>query len=126
MLLPDEQGVLRVLVSEGHSERYDHVLARSPENVSSAAVLALRDGKPVQKQLVGAYILGATFLTPKGKDVLVAQAQFAKPGSGFFKGYADVQKAFQDAFTLEIQNKTYNADTVIAATKAAVDKALAS
>lgn len=27
------------------------------------------DGKPVQKQMVGAYILGATFLTPKGKDV---------------------------------------------------------
>ena len=27
------------------------------------------DGKPGQKQLVGAYILGATFLTPKGKDV---------------------------------------------------------
>ena len=27
------------------------------------------DGKPVQKQLVGAYILGATFLTPKDKDV---------------------------------------------------------
>jgi hypothetical protein len=27
------------------------------------------DGKPVQRQLVGAYILGATFLTPKGKDV---------------------------------------------------------
>ena len=64
--------------------------------------------------------------TPTGKDVLVAQAQFAKPGSGFFKGYADVQKAFGDAFVLEIQNKTYNADTVIAATKAAVDKALAS
>ena len=63
--------------------------------------------------------------TPAGKDVLVAQASFSKPGSGFFKGYADVQKAFQDAFTLEIQNKTYNADTVIAATKAAVDKALA-
>jgi multiple sugar transport system substrate-binding protein len=64
--------------------------------------------------------------TPKGKEVLVAQAAFAKPGSGFMKGYSDVQKAFQDAFTLEIQNKTYNADTVIAATKAAVDKALAS
>jgi ABC-type glycerol-3-phosphate transport system substrate-binding protein len=64
--------------------------------------------------------------TPKGKEVLVAQAAFAKPGSGFFKGYADVQKAFQDAFTLEIQNKTYSADAVIAATKAAVDKALAS
>ena len=26
------------------------------------------DGKPAQKQLVGAYILGATLLTPKGKD----------------------------------------------------------
>jgi PAS domain S-box-containing protein len=51
VLLPDEQGVLRVLVSEGHSERYDYVLARSPENVSSAAALALRDGKPVQKLL---------------------------------------------------------------------------
>ena len=64
--------------------------------------------------------------TPKGKEILVAQAAFAKPGSGFMKGYSDVQKAFQDAFTLEIQNKTFNADTVIAATKAAVDKALAS
>jgi multiple sugar transport system substrate-binding protein len=63
--------------------------------------------------------------TPAGKDVLVAQGAFAKPGSGFMKGYSDVQKAFQDAFTLEIQNKTFNADAVIAATKAAVDKALA-
>ena len=63
--------------------------------------------------------------TPKGKDVLTAQAQFAKPGSGFMKNYADVQKAFQDAFTKEIQNKTYSADAVIAATKAAVDAALA-
>lgn len=64
--------------------------------------------------------------TPTGKDVLVAQAQFAKPGSGFMKGYGDVQKAFQDAFTKEIQDKTYNADSVIAATKTAVDAALAS
>jgi multiple sugar transport system substrate-binding protein len=64
--------------------------------------------------------------TPTGKDVLVAQAQFAKPGSGFMKGYSDVQKAFQDAFTKEIQDKTYSADKVIAATKAAVDAALAS
>ena len=64
--------------------------------------------------------------TPTGKDVLVAQAAFAKPGSGFMKGYADVQKAFQDAFTKEIQSKTYSADAVIAATKAAVDAALAS
>jgi multiple sugar transport system substrate-binding protein len=64
--------------------------------------------------------------TPKGKEVLVSQAQYAKPGSGFMKGYSDVQKAFQDAFTAEIQNKTYSADAVISATKAAVDKALSS
>jgi PAS domain S-box-containing protein len=51
VLLPDEQGVLHVLVSDGHSERYDHKLSLSPENVSSSAVLALRDGKPVQKLL---------------------------------------------------------------------------
>ncbi len=51
VLLPDEQGVLRVLVSDGHSERYDRVLSLSPENASSSAVLALRDGKPVQKLL---------------------------------------------------------------------------
>jgi ABC-type glycerol-3-phosphate transport system substrate-binding protein len=63
--------------------------------------------------------------TPTGKDVLVAQAEFAKPGSGFMKNYSDVQKAFQDAFTKEIQDKTYSADAVIAATKAAVDAALA-
>ena len=62
---------------------------------------------------------------PAGKDVLAAQAEFAKPGSGFLKGYADVQKAFQDAFTAEIQGKSFSADSVIAATKAAVDKALA-
>lgn len=52
VLLPNEQGVLRVLVSEGHSERYNNVLSLSPENVSSSAVLALRDGQPVQKLLV--------------------------------------------------------------------------
>ena len=51
VLLPDELGVLHVLVSDGHSERYDRELSLSPENVSSAAVLALRDGKPVQKLL---------------------------------------------------------------------------
>jgi PAS domain S-box-containing protein len=51
VLLPNEQGVLRVLVSDGHSERYNHILSLSPENASSSAVLALRDGKPVQKLL---------------------------------------------------------------------------
>lgn len=52
VLLPNEQGVLRVLVSDGHSEHYQHVLALSPENVSSSAVLALHTGQPVQKLLV--------------------------------------------------------------------------
>jgi signal transduction histidine kinase len=51
LLLPDEEGVLRVLVSDGHSEHYDHALSLSPERQSSAAVLALRDGKPVQRLL---------------------------------------------------------------------------
>ena len=51
VLLPDEQGVLRVLVSDGHNEHYNHALSLSPENISSAAVLALHEGKPVQKLL---------------------------------------------------------------------------
>ena len=51
LLLPDEQDVLRVLVSDGHSEHYDAALSLSPEKVSSAPVLALRDGQPVQKLL---------------------------------------------------------------------------
>jgi hypothetical protein len=42
------------------------------------------DGKPVQQQLVGAYILGATFLTPKGKD-----------GGGQFKQIPLCRKAGQ-------------------------------
>ena len=54
VLLPDEQGVLRVLVSEGHGEHYDHALSLSPENVSSTAVQALKSGQPVQKLLVPA------------------------------------------------------------------------
>ncbi|MBX5449846.1 ATP-binding protein [Thermogemmatispora sp.] len=53
VLLPDEQGVLRVLQSSGHSERYDRQLSLSPERVSSAAVLALNSGQPVQKLLDG-------------------------------------------------------------------------
>ena len=64
--------------------------------------------------------------TPAGKEVLAQESAFAKPGSGFMKGYSDVQKAFQDAFTKQIQDKTFDADAVIAATKAAVDAALAS
>jgi PAS domain S-box-containing protein len=52
VLLPDEKGVLHVLESSGHSEHYDHSLSLYPEQVHSAPVLALREGKPVQK-LVG-------------------------------------------------------------------------
>src|SRR6266700_2659394 len=51
VLLPDEQGVLHVLESSGHSEHYDHSLSLSPEQVNSAPVQALREGKPVQKLL---------------------------------------------------------------------------
>ena len=51
VLLPDEQGVLHVLESSGLSEHYDHSLSLSPEQVSSAPVQALREGKPVQKLL---------------------------------------------------------------------------
>jgi multiple sugar transport system substrate-binding protein len=62
--------------------------------------------------------------TPKGKDVLAKGSEYARPGSGFMVGYVDVQKAFQDAFTAQIQGKTYDAGPVVAATKAAIDKAL--
>jgi PAS domain-containing protein len=51
VLVPDERGVLRVMVSDGHSEHYDRLLSLPPESISSSAVLALRDGRPVQKLL---------------------------------------------------------------------------
>ena len=51
VLLSDEQGVMRVLESSGHSARYDQGLSLSSEDMSSAAVLALSSGKPVQKLL---------------------------------------------------------------------------
>lgn len=62
--------------------------------------------------------------TPKGKEVLSAESAHARPGSGFMPGYVDVQKAFQDAFTAEIQGKTFSADAVVQATKTAIAKAL--
>ena len=40
-------------------------------------------------------------------------------------GYVDVQKAFQDTFAAQIQEKTYDAAPVVDATKAAIDAALA-
>ena len=62
---------------------------------------------------------------PQGKDVLSAESSFAKPGSGFMPKYNDVQKAFADAFSSQIQKKTFDAGPVVDATKAAIDKALA-
>lgn len=62
--------------------------------------------------------------TPAGKEILAKGSDYARPGSGFMPGYVDVQKAFQDAFTAQIQDKTYGAGPVVAATKAAIDKAL--
>ena len=63
---------------------------------------------------------------PPGADVLTASSAFAKPGSGFMPGYNDVQKAFQDAFTAQVQKKTFDASVVTAATDAAITKALAA
>ena len=63
---------------------------------------------------------------PKGKEVLAAENAYAKPGSGFMKGWTDVQKAFQDAFTAQLQSKKFDAGPVVQATKSAIDKALAS
>ena len=57
---------------------------------------------------------------PAGFETIVAGAAYSKPGSGFIKGYNDIQKAFQDAFTLEIQNGTYSAQPVVDATAAAI------
>lgn len=61
---------------------------------------------------------------PAGKEVLAKGSDYARPGSGFMPGYVDVQKAFQDAFTAQIQAKTYDAGPVVEATKAAIAKAL--
>ena len=62
--------------------------------------------------------------TPEGFEAIVAGADYAKPGSGFIKGYGDIQKAFQDEFVKQITDKTYNVDPVLAAAKAKIDAAL--
>jgi multiple sugar transport system substrate-binding protein len=62
---------------------------------------------------------------PEGKEVLAAGSSYARPGSGFMPGWVDVQKAFQDEFTNQVQSQTYDAAAVVSATKAAVDAALA-
>jgi multiple sugar transport system substrate-binding protein len=62
---------------------------------------------------------------PAGFDIIVKGAAYSKPGSGFIKGYGDIQKAFGDAMTLEIQNQTYNAQAVVDAAAAALNAQLA-
>ena len=61
---------------------------------------------------------------PAGKDVLAKGSLYARPGSGFMPGYVDVQKAFQDAFTAQVQDKTYEAGPVVDATTVAIAKVL--
>jgi len=61
ILLPDEQGVLHVMVSDGHSEHYNQMLSLSPENASSSAVQALREGRPVQKILVSSQPISLSY-----------------------------------------------------------------
>ncbi len=52
VLVPDDQDVLRVLVSDGHSERFNEALALAPENLGSTAVQALHERQPVQRLIV--------------------------------------------------------------------------
>jgi multiple sugar transport system substrate-binding protein len=61
---------------------------------------------------------------PAGKEVLAAQSEFAKPGSGFMPQFATVSKAFNDELTNQIQTGTFDAGPVVDATKAAIDTAL--
>ncbi len=62
---------------------------------------------------------------PAGLDIIVKGGDYSKPGSGFMKGYNDVQTTFAKAFDLEITNGTFNADAVVTATVAAINTALA-
>ncbi|CAN5848828.1 hypothetical protein BH23CHL8_BH23CHL8_28250 [soil metagenome] len=62
--------------------------------------------------------------TPAGKEILAAGSQYARPGSGFMPDWLNVQKAFQDTFTAEVQAGTFDADAVVEATRAAIGTAL--
>jgi multiple sugar transport system substrate-binding protein len=62
---------------------------------------------------------------PEGFEVIVKGADYAKPGSGFVKGFNDIQTAFNNAFLAEVTNKTYSADAVVSATKTKIDEVLA-
>jgi multiple sugar transport system substrate-binding protein len=62
---------------------------------------------------------------PAGKEVLAGLSAVARPGAGFMPAYTNVSKAFQDEFTNQIQTGSFDAAPVVAATKAAIDAALA-
>jgi hypothetical protein len=63
--------------------------------------------------------------TPTGKEVLAAGSDYARPGSGFMPGWIDVDTAFKNAVTAEIQNGSFSADPVVEATRTAIETALA-
>jgi PAS domain S-box-containing protein len=48
VLVPDEQGALRVLASEGHSEYYHQAIHIPVDDPTSPSALALRERRPVQ------------------------------------------------------------------------------
>ncbi len=48
VLVPDAEGILRVLASVGRSPEYDRALRLTPDDPISPAVRALREGHPVQ------------------------------------------------------------------------------
>ncbi len=48
VFVPDDEGVLQVLASEGRSEYYTRALRLRPDDPVSPAVRALREGQPVQ------------------------------------------------------------------------------
>ncbi len=48
VLVPEEDGVLRVLVSAGRGERHDRAVNVRPDDLTLPAALALHDGRPVQ------------------------------------------------------------------------------
>ena len=48
VLVPDDEGMLRVLVSEGREEEYDQAVRIPPDELIFPSALALHDGHPVQ------------------------------------------------------------------------------
>ncbi|HEX6507282.1 MAG TPA: ATP-binding protein [Chloroflexota bacterium] len=48
VLVPDDEGVLRVLVSEGRGDAYDREVRVPPDQLTFPSALALHDGRPAQ------------------------------------------------------------------------------